>query len=310
MNLKAIDLNLLVALDTLLTANSVTSAAKHLGITQPAMSNALRRLRDMVGDPIFVKHGHALVPTPWAAAVRPALARALRDLESALGTGQRFDPATAEATVTIAVSDYWQFTLLPPLVERLQQEAPKIRLHVTATAESVLASDLPKGTVSVALYLAPRALSGLHCETFVTDGYACIVRRRHPLKGRHLELGDLARFRQVVVSPRGPWSERLNEALHRAGITTELALMTAHNQVALDVVSRTDCIAIVPKRIARRACQTWPLKMLTPPIPLGEFSLGLYWHESTEASPLHRWFRALMIKEARAAYLGPVPGRR
>lgn len=305
-NLKAIDLNLLLALDTLLAAGSVTRAAAQLGITQPAMSNTLRRLREIVADPIFVKRGRDLVPTSWATAVRPALARALRDLESALATDRKFDPAVTDATITIAISDYWQFTLLPRLLERLERDAPKVRLHVTAAAESVLANDLPSAVVSAAVFLVPRSFPGLRCETFITDTYACIVRRGHPLKGPRLKLSDLTRFRQVIVAPRGPWHERLNEALHRRGLGIDLALLTAHNQVALDVVSRTDYFAIIPREIALQARRSRPLKLLSPPIPLGDFSLGLYWHASTDASPLHRWFRELMIKEARAAYFGRV----
>ena len=190
-NLKAIDLNLLFALDRLLLAGSVTQAAAQLGITQPAMSNALRRLREIVADPIFIKQGRVLVPTPWATAVGPVLAQAMRDLESALATERRFDPGTAEATITIAISDFWQFKLLPRLLQRLEGAAPKVRLHVTGISESVLVNDLPRAKVSAAVFLAPRSFPGLHCETFMTDTYACIVRRTHPIKGRKLKLADL-----------------------------------------------------------------------------------------------------------------------
>jgi len=309
-NLKAIDLNLLLALDRLLATGSVTRASAELGITQPAMSNALRRLRDIVADPIFLKQGRTLVPTAWAAAVRPALARPLGDLEAALATNREFDSRAADATITIAISDYWQFTLLPRLLARLERDAPRVRLYVMATSESVLTNELPRGTVSAAIYLSPRTFQGLHCETFMTDGYACIVRRGHPIKGRTARLEDLARFRHVVVAPRGPWSARLSEVLHRRKLDADIALLTAHNHVALDVVSRTNYIAIVPRQIARQAQRSWPLRVLAPPIPLGDFSLGLFWHTGTDASPLHRWFRAVMIGEAREAYLGITRGPR
>ena len=273
------------------------------------MSNALRRLRDLVGDPVLVKQGRFLVPTAWSSSVRAPLSRALRDLEAAIASDRKFDPSTADATITIAISDYWQFTLLPRLLGRLGREAPRIRLHIVGTSENVLANDLPSGAVSAAVFLVSRTGTGLHCETLLTDSYVFIVRRQHPLRSIKLKLVQLARFRQVAVAPRGPWSEILDEALHRQGLTIEPALLTAHNQVALDTVSQTNHFAVIPGQIARRACESWPLKILASPIALGEFSLGLYWHSRTDESPLHRWFRDLMISEARAAYFGTVTKR-
>jgi DNA-binding transcriptional LysR family regulator len=304
MNLSGIDLNLLVALDALVGTSSVTKAARQNGITQPAMSNALRRLRDVCGDPILVKHGRSLVPTPWARDVRPVLARALGDLDAALSTGRSFDPSGAKAAMTIAMSDYWQFSLLPRLLERLGSEAPGLRLRVTPTSERALSRELPAGEVDAAIFLAPRSLTGIRCDAFVTDSYVCALRRGHRVKRGGLTLERYASCRHVVVSPRGPWEQRLDEALRRRGLTLELALETPHIQVALDIVGRTDFVAIIPQRVAQQERRGRSLKLISPPVPLGEFSLGLYWHDSTDSNPLHRWFRRLVIEEARSTYYG------
>src|SRR5262249_3096370 len=160
----------------------------------------------------------------WAKSVRPILARGLGDLGAALSTGRSFDPSGAKAAMTLAMSDYWQFSLLPSLLERLGSEAPGLRLHVTPTSERPLSPERPAGEVGAAIFLAPRSSTGIRCETFVTDSYVCALRRGHPVKRGGFTLERYASCRQVVVSPRGPWEERLDEALQRRGLTLELAL--------------------------------------------------------------------------------------
>jgi DNA-binding transcriptional LysR family regulator len=303
-NLKGIDLNLVVALDALLRTSSVTRAASELGLSQPAVSNALSRLRNALGDPLFVRHGKRLVPTPAALAMQPALRRALGELERAIFPKRSFDPSSARAVLRLAVSDYWQFALLPSLVEWLERHAPGVRLDATPVGERTLAEDLSAGRVDAAIYLNPFAAPGLHAEPLFSDGYVCAVRRGHPLARKRAALADFARYRQVVVTPRGPWSETLDRALQAEGLDPHVALATPHFQVALAIVARTDCATVLPRRIAEQQRVARKLQLLRPPIELGEFSLAVFSHERTSGYPLHDWFRALLSRMARQSYLG------
>ncbi len=304
MNIKNIDLNLLAVLDSLLATGSVTRAAAQAGITQPAMSNALGRLRRSFGDPLFVRSGRNLVPTPRALLLRPALARALADLQSSVDIGLAFDPATARTTLRVAFSDYWHLALLPRLVARIEREAPGVQLQASPVGEHVLADDIPRGAVDAAIFLSPTTLPGMHCETFVNDTYVCVARRDHPIVRTELTLERFAACRQVVVTPQGPWASHLHEAMHRRGLAPQSVLATPHIQVALDIIARTDYLSVLPRQVARQARGKKPLRVWPCPVPTGSFSLGLYWHESTDQSLPHRWFRDLLLTDARAVYAG------
>lgn len=304
MNLSGVDLNLLLALDALLATGSVTNAARRIGITQPAMSNALRRLRAVFGDPILIRNGRTMLLTTWSVQVAPRLAEALQLLEASVGHSNHFDPAAATGVLTIAISDYWQFAVLPKLIQRLEREAPKVHLQAMPVSEAVVLSGLARGDASAAIFLAPRSFPGLHSETFVTDSYVGIARVGHAgFKGK-TGVEEWLRHRQIVVTPRGPWFERLSEVAHGKGLSLVASLSTAHQFVALDVASRTNAVAIVPRQIAKQALRRWPIKILPPPIPLGTFSLALYWHVTNDKSPLHRWFRRMVTDEAKSAYFG------
>jgi DNA-binding transcriptional LysR family regulator len=304
MNLKGIDLNLVVALDALLRAGSVTGAAAELGLSQPAMSNALARLRVVLEDPLFVRQGKRLVPTPAAIELQPTLRRALAELELAMCSRRRFDPREAGGVLRLAISDYWHFALLPTLVEWLDRHAPGIRLDTMPVGERTVIEDLPAGRVDAAIYLSPLAAPGLRAETLFSDGYVCAVRRRHPLARKRVSLADFASYRQVVVTPPGPWSVALTHALHREQLESRVALATAHFQVALAVVARTNYVTVLPRRIAQRQRVNRTLSLLRTPVPLGEFSLALFWHERTQGYPVHEWFRSALVPMARRSYLG------
>jgi DNA-binding transcriptional LysR family regulator len=301
-NLRSLDLNLLLVLDALLEQGSVTGAAVHLGLSQPAVSNALRRLRETIGERLFTRHGRHVVPTPAALALAPVVREALSSLERALFPVRPFEPQQARGVVSLAMSDYWHEQLLPPLVAHLEQNAPGLQLETAATGEEVLADALPRGNVDAAIFLHPRVHAGLKAEVLVSDGYVLAVRRGHHFGTRTPTLRELVAERHVLASPQGPWASQLGAALHREGRTLDVALRTSQMRAAIAIVARTDYVTVLPRRVAEQMRGDLPVRLLPLPVDTDGFSLALYWHERTHDNILQQWWRALIVRLARQVY--------
>jgi DNA-binding transcriptional LysR family regulator len=303
-NVNGIDLNLLPVLDAVLESGGVGTAAARLGLSQPAVSNALRRLQDSLDLTLFTRHGRRLVPTPAALALAPVVRSALAALDQRLFRAPRFEPRAAVGTFTLAISDYWHTELLPPLIAHLEVHAPGIKLDATATGEEVLASALARGDVHAAIFLHPRAHAGVDSEILVRDDYVLVVRRGHSFVGRKFDVDELAEQRQVVIAPQGPWAEELGQAFRSTGLAPSVALVTPQIRVALDIVARTDCVAIAPRGVVSRLRAQFAVRLLPVPIQSKGFSLALYWHDRCASDPLQVWLRSVVIKLARQVY-GP-----
>jgi len=308
-NVSRIDLNLLPVLDAVLEAGSVGGAAARLGLSQPAVSNALRRLQETLDLRLFTRHGRRLVPTPAALGLAPVIRAALASLDQGLFRAPRFEPRAAVGTFTLAISDYWHAALLPALIAYLDVHAPGVRLDATATGEEVLAGALPRGEAHAAIFLHPRVHAGVQSEILISDDYLLVVRRGHPFVGRKLDVRDLVEHRQVVVAPQGPWAEELGQDLRRERLVPRIALVTPQVRVAMDIVSRTDCITIVPRGVASRLRSHFAVRLLPIPIRTEGFTLALYWHDRCASDPLQQWLRSIVIKLARQVY-GPTTALR
>ncbi|HEY5936881.1 MAG TPA: LysR family transcriptional regulator [Kofleriaceae bacterium] len=276
MNLRAIDLNLLLVLHTVLEERSVTAAAKRLHLTQPAVSNALARLRAALGDPLVVRSGRGLLPTPRAAEMVPRLATGLRELE-ALIDRPAFDPATTTRTFTLADSE--ELSELPRLARAFAHSLPQATLRL-ATVEDP-ASALLDGTVDVALGGDALARGGLLRRVLYDDSSVLVVRRGHPLRRAPRRLAGVPR---IVVQSGG----RIPATSSRVAMT-----MPDYMSAAL-AVSRCDYATTLPQRFARSISRLLPLhivRTVTTPVPI-----ALYWHERTHTDSGAAWFRALLIE--------------
>ncbi|MDZ4696335.1 MAG: LysR family transcriptional regulator [Deltaproteobacteria bacterium] len=302
MKLSAVDLNLLPVLDALLETQNVTQAARTVGISQPAMSNALGRLRDLLGDPVLVRHGRSMVPTPLAQQLRPLVQQALMSVSGALMVHSNFDLMKARGTLRIAMSDYWHFALLPQLMALTAKEAPGITIETHPTSQQAVDEGLASGLVDAALFMGPMQRTSIRSIELVHDGYSCVVRRRHPMLTGARTMDQFARYSQVVVTPVGPWASILENELSRRGLKTERVLQTAHIPIALAVVSRTNHITVIPTRIARQAAHQIPVTVTPLPFPTGQFAIHLYWHDRTEHDPLRTWLRDTLVALAREGY--------
>ncbi|MEZ5640613.1 MAG: LysR family transcriptional regulator [Burkholderiaceae bacterium] len=296
MDLSRIDLNLLLVLHRLLQERHVSRSAAALGLTQPAVSNALRRLRSLLGDDLLVRTAGGMRPTPYAERLAGPLAQALGALEGALSTREQFDPAASERRFTLALSDVGEIYFLPVLMPALATEAPGVTLRVVPLALPDLAEAMAAGEVDLALGSLPGLQSGFYQQALLRQRYVCLMRDGHPGAARRLTRAAFTGFDHVRVEALGTGHGRVDEALARAGLARRIRL-SVPNFVALGHVLRsTDLMATVPERLAERVGA--PLGLLTRPLPVRLPSPEIHqlWHATRHRDSGHQWLRAFIAR--------------
>ena len=297
MDTRAIDLNLLQALEALLAERSVTRAAARLGLSQPALSARLARLRDLLGDPLLLPAQRGMTPTAMALELEAPLRQALDELRGLIVRRSPFDPATARLTVAIAASDYAQRTVLLPFVLALQQTAPRIRIALRTLDGGAVAQQMLAGELDLVLMTPDTAPQELRRRVLFAERYVCIARRGHPKVRRQLTLAQFCALGHVVVSPRGGgFSGPTDRALAAIGRSRSVVLSAAHFQFVPEIIARSDLIALVPERLVRdRAAD---LQVLAPPVAVSGFEIAMLWHDRTHGHPGHRWLRDQLAASA------------
>jgi DNA-binding transcriptional LysR family regulator len=294
--LARVDLNLLVALNALLAEKSVTRAAGRLGLTQPAMSHALRRLRALFDDPLLVRTPRGMLPTAKAQRLDEPVQRILADVARTFHGEPAFDPRTARRTFTIFASDYCAFLLLPRMLARLSSIAPGVDLVVrTGITDYVLA--LEDGRLDVLLGVYDQDARNAYKQKLFRERFVCMVRRDHPQVKQTLRLDDYVSVPHLLVAPRGarPGGYIDDELAKRDG-RRRIALTVPHFLLAPHIVASSDLILTVAERIARVFADLLPLRILEPPIKLSSFTISQYWHERQHNDPAHVWFRSVVAE--------------
>jgi DNA-binding transcriptional LysR family regulator len=290
MDTKKLDLNLLVALETLLAERNVTRAAERLSLSQPALSAQLNRLRDVFGDQLLTPAQRGMVPTNRAIELQAPLHDALEHIRRVVADRMPFEPATAEATVSIAASDYAQFAVLMPVMLAVAQRAPKVRLAWRPLDGRTIGDQLERGDVDIALMTPDTAPDSLKSRKLLDESFVCIARRNHPKVRRTLTLDQFCAITHAMVSPRGGgFAGAADSALAKLGRTRHVGLSVANFLMVPEVVARSDLIAVVPARLARD--HTDRLQVYEPPISIPGFRLALVWHERTQGQPVLQWLR-------------------
>jgi len=302
MDMHGIDLNLLVAFDALLAERSVTRAAARTRRTQPAMSAALARLRALFEDELFVRSPRGLQPTPRALDLGGPISEALAQIRRTLEFTQRFDPAAADATFTLALSDHPAFVLLPGLVARIAAQAPGAALQVRGFshrdhAEELLESGFAHAAVGVP---APWGASILTAPLF-EERFVTVVRRGHPLAGKRPTLKRFLAFPHVLVSPEGDRRGLVDAKLAEHGLTRRLGLALPHMYAVPRIVAASDLIATVMAGVVAGPPHHAELRVLEPPLELPSVPFVLAWHRRNDAHPAQRWLRDAITEAAGAA---------
>jgi DNA-binding transcriptional LysR family regulator len=299
MNLAAIDLNVLVALDAIFSEASVTRAAARVGRSQPTLSHALNRARELFGDPLLVRMRGALQLTPRARGLAPRIRHALAALASTLETQGSFRAADVDS-VTIGATDYVGFVLLPHLIKALQREAPNTSVRVRTIEGRDALEPVSAGLVDVALGTFPHVPAGLRAEALFDEQFVCLLRQGHPRRGARLSIDQYARLGHVLVT--SPWDGRgpVDDALERLGRHRKIAAYVPHFLVAPRIVAETDLVLTTGRRIAEQLAAPLGLAMLPAPIKLAPFVVRMVWHPRSEEESVGKWLRAVVRTAASA----------
>jgi DNA-binding transcriptional LysR family regulator len=288
------DLNLLPIFIALMEERSVTRAAGRLGMTQPALSNALSRLRLMLQDQLFVRERYGVQPTPVALELAPRITEALAQLDDVVLGQQAFDPKQAERLFTIAPNGYAEFVLVPAVVARLQKVAPGIRLHLTPYGNDLAETGVVSGTTALVLGRIVDPPDNLVVQHLMDEGFACAVRADHPNVADALTREQFETMKHVNIVPPGRMRAGLFQALAQQQLKRDVAISVTNFFAVAEMVAVTDYCATLPSLICKRLMQEPRLKILPAPVDLGSFPVEMAWHVRYRHDPAHRWLRSLI----------------
>jgi len=300
-NLASLDLNLLVALDALLEEHNVTRAAEKMGLSQPAMSRALGRLRKLLDDPLLVRTSKGMELTTRAEQTVEPLRRALMEVRRVI-TSPVFEPVTAKGVLKIAAWDYETVTIVPLIVTRLAREAPNLKVLMISQQNFSL-EKLEQNIVDLTLGAFAEIPSGFHRERIMMDRFISVVRAEHPLLDAPLTPQRFAEFSHIIVSISGEGTGPVDRALERQGLARHIALRVPNFITAPLCVATTNLVATMPYRLAVQLTHLANLVLIEPPIQLGAIRVSQVWHERQHYDPAHIWLRNLVKEETAKANL-------
>jgi DNA-binding transcriptional LysR family regulator len=295
MELGDIDLNQLVLFQHLMVERRVAKVADKLGLTQPAVSNSLARLRKLFGDELFVRSSSGMVPTPFAEQLAEPVGYALAMIHGGLNQQTRFDPASVMRSMTIGMTDIGEIVFLPQLVERLSREAPGVTLSTVRNAAVNLRDDMESGKVDLAIGLLPQLKAGFFQRRLFRQRYVCLFRRGHALDGRKLGLAAYRAAEHLVVVSAGTGHGKVDELLQRAGVDRVVRLTVPHFVGVGHILQGTDLVATVPERLAQRLAGPFGLAYLPHPVKLPEVAINVFWHAKAHRSPANQWLRGVVF---------------
>jgi DNA-binding transcriptional LysR family regulator len=306
-NLSGIDLNLLPALEALLRQRNVTRAAVDVGLSQPAMSRALGRLRDMLGDPLLVRSGPGFSLTPRAQDLAGRLAAALEDVR-AVFQETHFNPAEIRRTVRFAASDAQTILLGPPLMARLAREAPGLDVRMEGYGRDLM-TRMDTGEIDFAFATATTPLPpGAMTQPIGEDSLAIVMRKGHPAAAKAWTMADYANHDHVGIAILGDGQSELDTLLAASGVTRRIALVTPHFMAAVAAVSATDLVSTFSRTFAQRFAGPFELVLKPPPFPQANFELTLVWSHFRNADPLLAWLRGVVSEVGAQVRAGPTRG--
>jgi DNA-binding transcriptional LysR family regulator len=297
MNLNSLDLNLLVALDALLKEANVSRAAMRIGLSQPAASHALQRLREVIGDPLLVRSGARMELTPRAQALRGPLAQALDQVRS-LFLPDDFDAARSERHFRLMMPDLAVELLMPPLMEKITRGAPNVTIDVVPWRGPAIFTPEFARTIDLVISIGD-AFKGFHRQRLYTDSDALAVRRGHPAGARLKKRDAFLNARHVAVVIRGQNEDLIDGWLRSKGIERRIALVVPGYIEALHVAARTDLVAFVPRRLIGALAKQLSLVTVTPPLDPGTDEQFLFYPTRAQMDPGSIWLRKLMLETGR-----------
>ncbi len=298
MDIRSVDLNLLVALDALLSERNVTRAASRLSLSQSAMSATLARLRALFGDPLLLRTAGGMLPTSKGLEVAAPVKQVLADIGRLVQQADAFAPATAQVTFTIAASDYVEYAILPRLVDYLEANAPLARLAVRAMDFGAVGRQLETGEVDLGILGAGFAPPNARSRPLFLERFVCVVRRDHPRIKDRLTLDEFCALDHLLVAPSGSgFTAQTDDALAAIGRRRQVRLSVPHFLLVPEILVRSDMIVALPERLARGYRDRF--RIFDLPLEVPPFAIVEVWHERTHRDPALVWLRQVLTELTR-----------
>jgi DNA-binding transcriptional LysR family regulator len=298
-DLRGLDLNLLLALDALLETRNVTQAGRRIGRSQPAMSDALRRLRELLGDELLVRVGRRFEPTARARQLSDPIREILTRVERTLAERPLFEPARDRRVFSVAVSDYAALLVIGPLLERLGREAPGVELALQPINRRTIDG---LGSGEVDLLILPRRESARYpSQHLFSDRWMCAIWSRHPDVGSRMTRERYLELPHLLVRLEGPNLESTSELhLERLGITRRVQAAAASFVVVPFLLTGTRLVALLQERLGRRLARHCAIRLLAPPVKMPAIEERMFWNPRHSSDPAHAWLRGALQEVAAA----------
>jgi DNA-binding transcriptional LysR family regulator len=300
MNFRQLDLNLLRVLAAVYRTGSVTAAARHLALSQPATSNALARLREFFGDALFVRSPRGLHPTHVAQRIAPAVIAHLQALESTVLSAEAFDPATSRVHWRLSLSDLGEILFLPPLAQVLRREAPNCAVSNVSVAADQASAALEARDIDLAIGILKPGHRGIASELLFEEGFVGITSPDWTppagRAGKSLSAQQLARAAIAVATPTATVHGSVEARLKQLKLADRAVLHARHFGALPELVARTDLLAIVPRRYAESLAPRYAVRIWELPDVAPQYEVRMLWHPSADGDPAHAWLRALVKK--------------
>jgi DNA-binding transcriptional LysR family regulator len=295
MDLHQIDLNLLILFDALYRHQSVSLAANEICISQSAFSHGLARLRKRMDDELFVRVNNLMQPTPRALEIALHLNKALPIIHTAINNSDIFDPSSDKSEFKISATDYTEFSLLPRLVGQVNRQAPKVKLTVIGAKASHPLTHLENNEVDFALGFSheKQESSIIECFTWLTDCYCTVARKGHPALQQGLDLETFLALSHVRISPWGEKQGVVDQVLTQHKLSRHVALQLPSVLVAPHTIINSDLILTMPRLIAEQVAKQVEIDIFTPPIPIPDYHLNIYWHKINSDKASFKWMQSL-----------------
>ena len=295
MKLRDLDLNLLTILQQLLLSQSVSQAAEQLQMTQPAVSNALKRLRHVLQDDLFVRSSHGMTPTPYALELAEPVAYALNTLQTALSKREHFEAQTSQRRFHLAMTDVGEVYFMPTLMRELAHSAPHVHMHCSRTHSGSLAQDMTEGTIDLALGTLTDIPSGFFQQRLFRPDYVCLYRRDHPAIRGPMDLEQFYALEHLAVTSANTGHAVVDQWLAREGRQRRVRLTVPHFLSVGPILQQTDLVATVPERLAWRIQDAFQLATCAHPAALPDIAINMYWHAKFNRDPANLWLRQQLL---------------
>ena len=297
MELQDIDLNLLVVFNELLRQRRVSTVATTLGISQPAISNALNRLRKLLGDELFLRTSKGMMPTSFAESLAEPIGYALGAIYNTLNVTSSFEPASSNRSFTVAMTDIGEIYFLPALMKRLAEASPGVTISTVRNQADALCDAMETGQVDLAIGFLPDLKTGFFQRRLFKQRYVCLFRKGHPLAKAGMTMKAFLEAEHVSIVAEGTGHGMVDTAIQRAGVPRRVRLRVPHFVAVGHILHTTDLIAVVPEAYAARTLAPFGLDSAPCPVKIPDITINVLWHARNHREPSNQWLRQLVFEE-------------